>query len=184
VKDHAFLIHACQRLKENGLEFLCLIAGEGPEQANLERLIDDFDLLECVRLLGHLNHSHLLGFYEIADVVVLTSRSEGIPLTLMEAMAYAKPVIAPAITGIPELVADGKTGFLYPPGNLEEFVSDVEIVASARTALNPIGRAARRHVLAHFDREKNVAQFADRLLSRIGKEEEYPVYENPVLQQI
>jgi len=56
------------------------------------------------------------GLYRFADVVVLTSRSEGIPLVLMEAMGRGKIVLAPAITGIPELVLPGKTGFLTPRG--------------------------------------------------------------------
>ncbi len=184
VKDHAFLIQACQQLKKKGMEFLCLIAGDGPERDKLEYLIYQSELFEQVRLLGHVSHSHLRGYYEIADMVVLTSRSEGIPLTLMEAMAHAKPVIAPAITGIPELVSDGRTGFLYSPGNLNEFVANVEMVANARAALGPIGRAARRHVLANFDRQKNLVRFADRFLTHIGKEATYLPYEDPVLQQI
>ena len=63
--------------------------------------------------------------YRRADVVVLTSRSEGIPLVLMEAMARGRIVLAPAITGIPEIVIPGKTGFLYAPGALQDFVAKI-----------------------------------------------------------
>ena len=56
---------------------------------------------------------------------MLTSRSEGIPLVLMEAMARGKIVLAPAITGIPELVIAGKTGFLYEGGSLNDFVTQL-----------------------------------------------------------
>ena len=60
--------------------------------------------------------------YRHADVAVLTSRSEGIPLVLMEAMARGRIVLAPAITGVPELVIPGKTGFLYAAGTLKDLV--------------------------------------------------------------
>ena len=62
----------------------------------------------------------------LCDLVVLTSRSEGIPLVLMEAMAHGKTVLAPAITGIPELVKDGETGFLYRAGSLEDFIAKIQ----------------------------------------------------------
>ena len=68
--------------------------------------------------------------YDRADVVVLTSRSEGIPLVLMEAMARGKIVLAPAITGIPELVIAGKTGFLYEAGSLDDFVDRLLFIRS------------------------------------------------------
>src|SRR5438094_2683724 len=112
VKDHAFLICACMILKERGMEFLCIIAGEGPQRAALERLICDLRLSGNVRLLGHCSGADLDDLYSTSDVVVLTSRSEGIPLVLMEAMVRGKVVLPPGITGIPELVLDGKTGFL------------------------------------------------------------------------
>ena len=116
VKDHAFLLRACHELKTSGADFACLIAGEGPERPWLEHLIRNLGLEDQVKLLGHLSRQQLDACYELCDLVVLTSRSEGIPLVLMEAMARGKIVLAPAITGIPELVKDGETGFLYRAG--------------------------------------------------------------------
>jgi len=125
--------------------------------------------------------------YGAADVVVLTSRSEGIPLVLMEAMARGIPVLAPTITGIPELVLDGKNGFLYRPGSLEDFVARIELVQRSESALGPLGRAARQHVLQYFNREKNLAAFCDLILSHISPPyikptTELPSYENSLLQ--
>ena len=102
VKDHAFLIRACAQLRAGGLNFHCSIAGEGPERHNLEALIRRYGLQEHVALLGHVPREQMDTFYARAHVVVLTSRSEGIPLVLMEAMARGKIVLAPAVTGIPE----------------------------------------------------------------------------------
>jgi len=115
---------------------------------------------------------------------VLTSRSEGIPLVLMEAMAHGKIVLAPGITGIPELVKDGETGFLYRANSLEDFTTKVETIRSSHAALPRLRRAARHHVLEHFDQEKNLAALADLFVSRITQKVRHNSHENPVLQQI
>jgi glycosyltransferase involved in cell wall biosynthesis len=105
----------------------------------------------------------------------------------MEAMVRGIPVLAPTITGIPELVLDGKNGFLYRPGSLEDFVARVELVHRSESALGPLGRAARQHVLQHFNRERNLAAFCDLILSHISPPSirpttEHPSYENSLLQ--
>lgn len=168
VKDHSFLIQACRLLKDRGQRFRCLIAGEGEERQSLERLIHDLGLELEVRLLGHLSQPQLDVRYRNADLVVLSSRSEGIPLVLMEAMARGKPVLAPKITGIPELVLDGRTGFLYRPGSREDFVAKVELIGNARSGLGPLCRAARQHVLDHFNQRKNMQAFCEFVISHLG----------------
>ncbi|PYX88340.1 MAG: hypothetical protein DMG68_08755, partial [Acidobacteria bacterium] len=156
VKDHSFLLEACATLRQRGVNFLCLIAGKGPERQSLERQIVRLGLQREVKLLGHVPHAGLGVLYARADLVVLTSRSEGIPLTLMEAMAYGRPVLAPNITGIPELVEDGKTGFLYQPRSLSDFITRVEMIRKRSAALDPLCRAARQRVLTHFNREHSL----------------------------
>ena len=125
VKDHGFLIQACGALRDRGLDFLCWIAGEGPERRTLERQVEAEGLQGRVYLIGHVARADLPGYYRYADLVVMTSKSEGIPVALMEAMAHEKIVLAPAITGIPELVEHQRTGFLYQAGSLPDFVSAV-----------------------------------------------------------
>ncbi len=187
VKDHAFLVRACRMLKDRGVPFICLIAGDGPERASIEALIRDLDLRDEVRLLGHLSRHQLDVRYAAADLVLLTSRSEGIPLVLMEAMVRGKPVLAPAITGIPELVLNGKNGFLFRPGSMEDFVARVELIHHSGSTLGPLGQAARQHVLQHFNREKNLAAFCDFILTHISPPHisgttEHSSYENSLLQ--
>jgi colanic acid/amylovoran biosynthesis glycosyltransferase len=168
VKDHAFLVRACRLLKDHDQQVCCLIAGEGEERHSLEQEIRELHLELEVTLLGHLSQTQLDTRYRNADLVVLTSRSEGIPLVLMEAMARGKPVLAPAITGIPELVADGETGFLYRPGSVEDFVAKVELIANAESALGPLCRAARQQVLDQFDQHKNLESFCEVFISQVG----------------
>ena len=184
VKDHAFLLHACHELKSCGTDFICLIAGEGPQRPWLEHLIRNLGLEAQVKLLGHLCRQELDACYQLCDLVVLTSRSEGIPLVLMEAMAHGKTVLAPAITGIPELVKHGETGFLYQSGSLDNFVAQIEVIRNSSSALPRLRRAARQHVLEHFDREKNLAALADLLVFRTTRKVRQDAHENSVLQQI
>lgn len=167
VKDHAFLLRCCKCLKDDGFDFTCTLAGDGPERRAIETLALKLDLSENVKLAGHLKREELDGHYQNCDLVVLTSRSEGIPLVLMEAMVREKLVLAPAITGIPELVHDGKNGFLYTPGSADEFVKRVKMIADRGAELNPVRRAARQHVSEHYNQRKNVAAFCDLLTAQL-----------------
>lgn len=200
VKDHAFLVQACSRLRRLNMPLECFIAGEGPERSNLESLIRRCELERQVTLLGHVAREDIGVLYDRADAVVLTSRSEGIPLVLMEAMARGKIVLAPAITGIPELVIHGKTGFLYEAGSLDNFVYRLLLIRGLTRAqedpdLSPpvhlaarqldwVRHAARLQVRHNFDRSKNMATFVDIFLQRITPRTESVPDENLVLQQI
>jgi len=184
VKDHVFLLRVCYLLRQCGMTFRCLIVGEGPERPKLEFLIRDFGIGDIVTLVGHVPQSEVFDFYQNADLVVLTSRSEGIPLVLMEAMAREKIVLAPMITGIPELVVDGKNGFLYQPGSLEDFVWQTTQICASLRALDWVQRNAREHVRANFNKQTNLHTFADLFLGNLGSRTGSRVDENPVLQQI
>jgi glycosyltransferase involved in cell wall biosynthesis len=184
VKNHGFLLQACFLLRECGVRFRCLIVGDGPERAKLEFLIQELKIADLVSMVGQVPHDEIGEYYDRADVVVLTSHSEGIPLVLMEAMARGKIVLAPAITGIPELVRAGATGFLYAAGDLEQFVWQVEQICKSLPALGSIGRAGREHVLHNFDQHKNLTKFADVFVQRIVQDDGSHANENLVLQQI
>ena len=196
VKDHAFLVRACAELAARGLHFQCDIAGDGPEREPLQRFIVNCSLSGKVNLLGHVRREEVNGLYDRADLVVLTSRSEGIPLVLMEAMARGKIVLAPAITGLPELIAAGETGFLYEPGSMRDFVGKVLLIhllgqpqfaqrqimpahsidrrycsspaEKADGPLERIRRAAREQVRRKFNRKINLERFAGTLIERVS----------------
>lgn len=214
VKDHAFLVRACARLRDQGLDFRCEIAGEGPERRHLESLIGKLGLEKSVTLLGHASPAQIDSLYVQADLVVMTSRSEGIPLVLMEAMARGKPVLAPAITGIPELVVSGKTGFLYEPGSMSDFVERLTEISGlvgkgfnytqpgdtqekthrrqnlavshhSDRCLQSIQRAACVQVSQNFNREKNLPLFTNLFLQRVTPTQSKDLpYASSVLQQV
>lgn len=186
VKNHEFLILACHSLKQSGLPFKCVIAGEGGQRRRLEELIHELHLEGQVELLGHVPRQELPALHAQADVFVLTSRSEGIPVAAMEAMAMERLVVAPKITGMPELIADKATGFLYRANSMEDFLSTVIAIHDHADSLDHVRRAARRQVARYFDRGRNLAAFAADFLQhldavmRMGSQ----IHEDPVLQQV
>lgn len=182
VKDHRFLIQACGALRDRGLDFLCWIVGEGPERRSLERQIETEGLQGRVYLIGHVPRADLPSYYRYADLVVMTSKSEGIPVVLMEAMAHEKVVLAPSITGIPELVEHQRTGFLYQPGSLPDFVNAVCWIYGHQTSLAGIQRAAAASIAASYNRQRNLRAFAEQFLARISPTEKD--HANSVLQQV
>jgi len=185
VKNYAFLIEACARLKRHGRASACLIAGEGEERPSLETLIQRLHLEHEVILLGHLSQSKLDAFYANSNLVVSTSRSEGLPLALMEAMARGKTVLAPSISGIPELVMNGQNGFLFREGSIDDFLRQVEkIRSSSPDILKNIRAAARKTIAQGFDRNINQAAFVDLLLQQTAKLTQNDRHENLILQQI
>lgn len=190
VKDHAFLLRACAELMACRVPFVCRIAGDGPECRRLELLIKKWGLQGRVTLLGHIARWRLPALYDAADVIVLTSRSEGIPVVLMEAMARGKIVLAPAITGIPELVRAGATGFLYEPGSLQDCLAKLHFIYSQMTGdesgdlLNDMRRRAVAHVDQNFNRAKNLQSFADLFLQRTAAASRNRTHANLILQQI
>jgi glycosyltransferase involved in cell wall biosynthesis len=129
---------------------------------------------------------------------VLTSHSEGIPLVLMEAMARGRIVLAPAITGIPELVKPGETGLLYKPGSVRDCLAQLQFIASqaknpaaffpgrsqAGLNLQQIRRRAMQHVRENFERKKNLRVFGDRFVERISTNYPSRTDANFILQQI
>jgi glycosyltransferase involved in cell wall biosynthesis len=146
-------------------------------------MIEKLELANEITLAGHLPHEELDHCYVMADLVVLTSRSEGIPLVLMEAMARKKLVLAPAITGVPELVIHGKTGFLYSSGSVRDFVRSVEEITRSFGELDAVSRSARGHVSRKFNREKTLATFAELFIAQLPGSGEVQD-ENFILQQV
>jgi glycosyltransferase involved in cell wall biosynthesis len=127
------------------------LAGDGPERARLERLAAELGIADRVRFLGTRND--VPDLLAAADVVVLPSRYEGLPLSLLEAMAAGVPVVASRIPGNDELVEDRRTGVLVAPG-------DAAALAEALRQL--LADPARRAALAEQGRK----QVADRYTAR------------------
>ncbi len=148
LKDLATAVRTVERVARQHARFRLLLVGEGPERGLVEGLVREKTLQEHVRLLGL--RRDLAQLYAAADLFLLTSVSEGIPVTVLEAMAAGLPVVATNVGGLPEIIEDGHTGLLTSAGDdaaLAERIVQLLKDAASRERLADAGRA---HVRAHF----------------------------------
>ncbi len=120
IKGHKYLIDALAQLKAQSIDFRCSLVGDGELRQNIQEQINQLKLSDTVTILGFKTHDQVVKLLSQADVFVLSSLSEGIPVAAMEAMAASLPVVATAVSGVPELVGDNKTGILVPSQNSAE----------------------------------------------------------------
>ena len=153
-KNFGDLITAASELVRTGREFRLVIAGEGPRREALERRISDEDLAGHVVLPGVVDDlPRLLG---AADLLLVSSRWEGLPLVVLEAMAAGLPVVGYDIAGVRELVADGSTGWLVPPANPEGLAAAVQSALATPDDLTARSAAARLMVEEKYGLDRTV----------------------------
>jgi colanic acid/amylovoran biosynthesis glycosyltransferase len=168
VKGQTHLIEACRLLAGEGVEVSCRLIGSGPDRDMLARRIRDAGLEERVVLAGPRTRTEIAEALRSADCLVAPSvptrqgRREGIPVVLMEAMSCGLPVVASAISGIPELVEDRVSGLLVPPGDARAIADALRMLEADPLLRERLGRAARRRVLAEFDLDASAAELARR----------------------
>jgi glycosyltransferase involved in cell wall biosynthesis len=169
VKGQAVLIEACARLAQRGVRFNCRLVGEGPDRAALEARIAAAGLADRVELLGRRTREEVAGLLASADVLAAPSvptsggKREGIPVVLMEAMASELAVVASRLSGIPELVEDGRSGLLVPPGDADALADALAGLAADPARRRVLGAAARARVLESFDQQRNAAALLERI---------------------
>lgn len=112
-KDYPNMLRAFKILADRRAEAMLIIAGRGTEEAALRRLIERLDLCDRVRLLGLREDVPTL--LRASDALVLSSEWEAMPMVVLEAMALRRPVVATSVGAIPELIEEGRTGFLVSP---------------------------------------------------------------------
>ncbi len=161
VKGLDYLVKACDILKNKGLSFKCVIVGEGSEKENLRKLILQRELKSYVELAGAKVQDEILKYYHKARIFVLPSVTEGLPVTLMEAMACKIPVVATKICGIPELVEDGVNGFLVPPKDPQRLADAIEVLLKDSELCRRFGEEGRRKVEREFNLEKQVKKLIE-----------------------
>lgn len=161
-KGFTYLIHACKLLQERGYAFECQIVGEGPLRSSLEAQICQAGLADTVLLCGPLPHANVIDKYRQASLFVLpcvlgaNGDRDGIPNALLEAMAMRLAVVSTALSGIPEVVADGVNGLLVPPANAEALATALARLLDDAEFRYRLGVEGRRTVIEQFDVEWNV----------------------------
>ena len=172
-KGYRYLIRACVELRDRGIPFRCRIVGGGELRAALERIIHEYHIEDLVELMGPRTQdevSRLLGTancYAQPSVVTSTGKMEGIPVALMEAMASGIPVVATSISGIPELVRHGETGWLVPPENITALADVLSQIYADPTEARRRAALGQKWVLKEFDLSSNVRKLAS-LFTRLN----------------
>lgn len=159
VKGVTYLIEACRLLKEQHISFKCGIIGGGSEYNSLFNLIQESGIEDCTTLLGVKTQSEIWEYLSNSDIFVLPSISEGIPVTVMEAMAMELPVIASNITGLPEIIEDGINGYLVPPENPQALAVKMIDLYQNPNLREKFGMAGRKTVKEKFNLTKNTDNF-------------------------
>ena len=162
------LLDALARLRTRGFPGGLAIAGSGPEAAALAALARTSGLDSAVKFLGDVSAVDAL--YAAVDVVVLPSRSEGLPNVLLEALHAGRPVVATRVGAVPDVLAEPRAGVVVPPGDADALADAVEQVV--RQIGDPAAGAARQMVVRAFSVERRAARHLDvyrALLSRTGK---------------
>ena len=148
-KGIAEFLRAARLIANREPEAQFLLAGDGPLREQAEALIAELKLEGRMRLLGQVDS--VRDVLWALDVLVVASVSEGSSVSAMEAMALGKPVVGTAVGGVPEVVADGDTGLLVPPGEPEALAEAVGALLADRERAQTMGDRGRQRAATHFD---------------------------------
>lgn len=157
-KGQDVLIHALGKLKKHDKRFSCVFVGSYEYQKgtknheyceHLLQLKDKYDLHKSIRFAGFVEN--VRPYLAAGDIFILPSRTEGLPIALLEAMAMGLPVIATHVGGIPEVVVDGETGILVPPDDPDRLAESIIHLIENRELQRQYGESGFRRVNSHFD---------------------------------
>jgi glycosyltransferase involved in cell wall biosynthesis len=149
-----------QELRADGVAVTATFIGDGPFEADLRRAADRLGVADAVTFAGPQPPSVVADTLRQADIFCLPSFAEGLPVSIMEAMAIGVPVVTTYISGTPELVEDGVTGWIVPAGNAARLAGAIRDVTTS-AARATIVDAARAAVVERHDLAGNAKELAD-----------------------
>ena len=160
LKGHETLLRALPQLRDAGHQLTVLIAGDGAERANLETLARELALgPEQVRFLGF--RSDVPDLLAASDFFLLPSRTEGLPLSMLEAMTHGLPAIATPVGGIPEVIHSGEHGLLVPVDDPPALAAAMGRLCGDPALLRTMGDQARRRALSEFSFERMTREYLE-----------------------
>jgi glycosyltransferase involved in cell wall biosynthesis len=161
VKGVRYLIQAINILSAEGMVGVKLvIVGEGEERRSLEDYVKQLHLKEQVIFVGKIPNKKVPDYMAIADVFVLPSLSEGLPLVILEAMASGLPIIATRIGGLPEIIENGNNGFLVQPKNPKEIAEKLKLLLYNRELVEKMSQNNKKKAM-NYSWEKIVYQLEE-----------------------
>lgn len=158
-KGHSVLLRAMPLVLREFPSARLVCVGEGALRSDLEQQARGLQLDRTVRFIGY--PPDVLNWLALADFTVLPSFFEGLPLVAIESLAAGRPMVATAVDGTPEVILDGQTGLLVPPGDPERLAAAICRMLGDPALRRRLGRAGRALVEAQFSREKLVRETQD-----------------------
>ncbi len=168
-KAHDVLLGAVSELTKMGIDVQLEVVGGGPDEQALTRLAQTLGVADRVTWHGAQSDTFVWDALCRADLFVLPSRAEGLPVALMEAMASGVPVVSTRVFGIPELVVDGEGGLLVPPDDEKALTGALAWAAENSQAMDAMRRRARTAVVHGFDRATCSRQLLERWAQAVAK---------------
>lgn len=147
-KGFEYLLRALETLRHSFPSVRLLIAGEGPDRARIEEMVSRQNLDGWVTIAGH--QTDMSRVYAFIDIFVLPSLNEGLPMTLLEAMAASKPIIATRVGAVPTVITDGETGLLIEPANETSLTNALSRLLGDPGLCRHLAQRAREHVEHHY----------------------------------
>lgn len=157
VKRHVDLIMAVSLLRDAGFQVRCLLVGDGTYKSNIKKMVQDRGLTDMVEFRGSLQPFQVQEALGRADIFVLPSLWEGLPRSIMEAMAAGLPVVATDVSGSNELVVDGETGFLVPVKDFRQLALHLEQLIKNPALRVQMGQTGRLRIHEQFSWQSCVA---------------------------
>jgi len=170
-KGHRVLVNACRILKEQGVQFQCLLVGKGKLQSKIEAQIKANYLEDVVKILGPLTQNEVLERYHQSHALVLPcttgsdGNKDGLPVSIVEALACGLPVITTSMTGNPEVVEEGMNGFLIPYDDAKATAEAMRTLVENKTQYKKLKENTRSSILESFDQRQTVKDLAKVFIS-------------------
>lgn len=159
IKNHELFFNCASVVAQKcGDHVRFLVVGDGELRSALEQQVKRLGLSSRTRFVGW--QSEMAKVYQVSDIVVLTSLNEGTPVSIIEAMAAAKPVVATNVGGVSDIVSDGVTGFVVPSNNVQAITDKILILLASEKLRRTFGQNARKAVASRFTTKRLVRDVA------------------------
>lgn len=161
-KGQLLLLEAMKLLNQEGIKCKLILAGDGPMRPDIEQRIAEYQLGDSVEITGWISSNQVKSLLLDSLGMVLPSFAEGLPVVIMEALAIQRPVISTYVAGIPELVQNGKNGWLVPPGDVDSLKLAMQALLTTSAAdLALLGQNGYDAVIAQHDIVKEASKLAN-----------------------
>ena len=166
VKNHELFIRACKEVAAKHPELVVLIVGEGSLRNHLEALAEDLSISRMTIFTGWVEEIYPI--LHLLDVLVISSLSEGFGYILLEGMACKRAIVATAISEIPRILKDRKTGLLVPPDDIDALANAIDYLLRNPRKRNEMGELARKEVTTRFGIEREVERTLEVYFHALG----------------